>query len=134
MCTDDLLCPECEVANKSKLAELQTKTKHATAATVQEPVALVAEPTNRPCSSNSKVNKQKKNKLSSDNTDMDLLSGVSDGSAAVAAAAVNSDVETSSHQPNKQLSSCAAVSIITSISTDISTEHQLASLRAEVHR
>ena len=101
---------------------------------MQEPAALVAEPTNRPCFSNLKVNKQKKNKLSSDNTDMDLLSGVSDESVAVAAAAVNSDVETSSHQPNTQLSSCATVLITTSISTDISTEHQLASLRAEVHR
>ena len=59
---------------------------------------------------------------------------VPERSAAVAATAVNSDVETSSHQLNKQQSSCAAVLTTTSTSTDISTKQQLASLRAEVHQ
>jgi len=49
-------------------------------------------------------------------------------------AAVNSDVETSSHQQNTHQSSCATVPTTTSTSTSISMESQLASLRAEVQR
>ena len=104
LCADDLLCSECETANANKLAELPTKTTLPTTAAVQEPLAVVAEATNRSCSSNSKINRPKQKnpkKLSSDDTDMDLSSGF----AAKSAAAVNCDVcdvETSSHQQNKQ--------------------------------
>ena len=127
MCADDLLCPECDAANESKLTELRTKTKQsAVAVAVQEPLALVAEQTNRQC----KANNQLKNKPP-DSIDVSPMSGVSEGFAAAAAAiaAADPEVKTNTHQLTKQQFSCAAVPT----TTDISTEHQLAALRAEVH-
>jgi hypothetical protein len=128
LCADDLLCPECDAANESKLKELRTKIKQsAAAAAVQEPIALVAEQTNRQC----KTNNQLKNKPPPpDSIDASLVSGVSEGFAAAAGtAAADPEVKTNIHQLTKQQFICAAVPT----TTDISTEHQLAALRAEVH-
>jgi hypothetical protein len=115
LCADDLLCPECEVANANKPAELHTKTKLSTTAAAQEPSAVVAEPTNQSGSSNSKINRpeqKKPEKLSSSDTVMHLTSGV----AAKSAAAVNCDVETiaaisRTEQTAIKLSLIAAVSV-----------------------
>jgi hypothetical protein len=75
LCADDLLCSECDATNESKLTELQTKTKHvAAAAAVQKPLALVAEQTNRPCTSNTKATNQLKNKPPPKSIDMGPMS------------------------------------------------------------
>lgn len=84
---------------------------------MQEPLALVAEDTNRPCTCNTKAKNQLKNKPQPDSICIGPISGVPEGLAAA-----DPEVKTSNHQLTKQQVSCAAVST----TTDISTEHQLA--------
>jgi hypothetical protein len=81
---------ECDAANKSKQTELRTKTKHAAAAAaaaaVQEPLAPIAEQTNRPCTS-TKADNQLRNKPPPDSSNIGPMNAVLEGFSAAAATA-----------------------------------------------
>jgi hypothetical protein len=121
LCADDLLCPDCDAANENKLVELRTRT----------------EQTSQSRTSNTRNKQLKKNTTSANSPSVDFpvepMSGAPEGFAAAAAADLELQTTTQpkTSYPTVEQSSSVATVLTT---TDVSMEHQLASLRAEVQR
>lgn len=124
MCADDLLCPDCDAANENKLVELRTRT----------------EQTSQSRTSNTRNKQLKKNPTSANSPSVDFpvepMSGAPEGFAAAAAAAADLELQQTTTQPKASYPTVQQNSSVATVltTTDVSMEHQLASLRAEVQR
>jgi hypothetical protein len=122
LCADDLLCPDCDAANENKLVELRTRT----------------EQTSQSRTSNTRNKQLKKNPTSANSPSVDFpvepMSGAPEGFAAAAAADL--ELQQTTTQPKTSYPTVEQNSSVATVltTTDVSMEHQLASLRAEIQR